>query len=138
MRAVEGFAAHGAGESTVELRGAVGGGRRDFSVLSDFASGPRSPGGRHEPVQISEGTRAALIKERSVSKMQSSECVVGDKRDRHGNPNPCARKPIFAKWDRIMGSQGSSARVLTNWKMKDLRDLEAALDRAANALGVRF
>ena len=82
--------------------------------------------------------RAALIKERSVSKMQSSECVVGDKRDRHGNPIPCARKPIFAKWDRIMGSQGSSARVLTNWKMKDLRDLEAALDRAANALGVRF
>ena len=53
-------------------------------------------------------------------------------------PIPCNREAIHAKWDRIMGSQGSSARVLTGWKMKDLRDLEAALDGAAKALGVKF
>jgi hypothetical protein len=53
-------------------------------------------------------------------------------------PIPCNSEAIHAKWDRIMGSQGSSARVLTGWKMKDLRDLEAALDGAAKALGVKF
>ena len=71
--------------------------------------------------------------------MERSECVVGDKRDRQsGGPISCEREAIHAMWDRIMGSQGSSARVLTNWKMKDLRDLEAALDGAAKALGVKF
>ncbi len=71
--------------------------------------------------------------------MERSECVVGDKRDRQsGGPISCEREAIHAMWDRIMGSQGSSALVLASWKMKDLRRLRVALINAAGTLGVKF